>query len=99
LVLIPVDHDVNASFVATLPDARRRGLASALVRVALVDAREQGFLTARPQATPVAERLYGRLGFKPVGRGKSGYHNGGPLALTPSEDPPRTAELAGRCRW
>jgi GNAT superfamily N-acetyltransferase len=68
LVLVPVDHDVNVSFVATLPDARRRGLASALVRVALVDAREQGFLTASLQATPMAERLYARLGFEPVGR-------------------------------
>ncbi|MGZ8781992.1 MAG: GNAT family N-acetyltransferase [Gaiellaceae bacterium] len=67
LVLIAVGVDVNVSFVATRPDARNRGLASAVTRAALVEARRRGFLTASLQATPMAERLYARLGFRPVG--------------------------------
>ena len=67
LVLVAVDTDVNVSFVSTRPHARRRGLASAVTRAALLDARERGFLTASLQATQMAEALYARLGFSPVG--------------------------------
>jgi GNAT superfamily N-acetyltransferase len=67
LVALPVGTDVNISFVATRGGSRRRGLASALVRAALHDAGETGSRTASLQATPMAERLYARLGFEPVG--------------------------------
>ena len=68
LVIIPVDDDVNVSFVVTRPHARRRGLAGAIVRAALADAHRLGFVTATLQATPAAERLYATVGFRPVAR-------------------------------
>jgi ribosomal protein S18 acetylase RimI-like enzyme len=67
LIVIPVGTDVNISFVATRPDARRRGLAALLTRTALRDARDRGFVTASLQATPMAESVYARVGFRPVG--------------------------------
>ena len=68
LVTIAVGADVNVSFVATAPDARRQGLATAVVRAALRDSRSRGFEMAGLQSTPMAERLYLQLGFHPVGR-------------------------------
>jgi GNAT superfamily N-acetyltransferase len=67
LVVIEVGDDANISFVATRPDARRTGLATLVTSAALRRAQANGFSTASLQATPMAERLYGRLGFKPVG--------------------------------
>ena len=40
LVLIAVADDVNVSMVATEPEARRRGLATAVMRASLLDARQ-----------------------------------------------------------
>jgi GNAT superfamily N-acetyltransferase len=68
LVLIPVDTDVNVGFVATREPARRRGSAARVLRYALAAALARGFRTASLQSTPVAERLYTRAGFVPVGR-------------------------------
>jgi GNAT superfamily N-acetyltransferase len=68
LVLIPVDTDVNVGFVATVEAARRRGSAARVLRHALAAARARGFRTASLQSTPMAERLYTRAGFVPVGR-------------------------------
>jgi ribosomal protein S18 acetylase RimI-like enzyme len=62
--------DVNVSFVATAPAARRRGLATALTAHALADARARGARTATLHGTPMAEALYRRLGFRDVGRGE-----------------------------
>jgi GNAT superfamily N-acetyltransferase len=67
LVLLPVDTDVNVSFVATRESARRRGLAGRVLRHALAAARAKGFRTASLQSTPMAEGLYRRAGFVPVG--------------------------------
>ena len=67
LIVIPVGTDANISFVATRPDARRRGLAALVTRTALRDARARGFVTASLQATPMAESVYTRVGFRPVG--------------------------------
>jgi len=58
--------DVNLSFVATAPWARRRGLATLLTAAALVTARGAGAATATLHATPMAEPLYAGLGFRPV---------------------------------
>ncbi|MEV4513202.1 GNAT family N-acetyltransferase [Dactylosporangium sp. NPDC049525] len=66
-VLIPVGTDVNVSFVATVPGARRRGLARSVLRRALREAAEGGFATASLQSTPMAEPLYAAEGFVPVG--------------------------------
>jgi GNAT superfamily N-acetyltransferase len=67
LVLIPVGTDVNVGFVATREPARRRGLAARVLRHALAAARARGFRTASLQATGMAEGLYTRAGFVPVG--------------------------------
>jgi ribosomal protein S18 acetylase RimI-like enzyme len=67
LIVLPVGTDANISFVATRPDARRRGLAGLVTRTALRDARDHGFLTASLQATPMAESIYARVGFRQVG--------------------------------
>lgn len=66
-VLLPCDDDVNVSMVATRPEARRRGLASAVLRVALADARARGAVTASLQSSEMAVGLYVGLGFRPVG--------------------------------
>jgi ribosomal protein S18 acetylase RimI-like enzyme len=50
--------------VATVPGARRRGLAMALTRHALDEARERGHRLAVLQATPPARDLYRRTGFQ-----------------------------------
>ncbi|EEP74921.1 hypothetical protein MCAG_05248 [Micromonospora sp. ATCC 39149] len=68
LVLIPVGTDVNVSFVTTRESARRRGLATVVLRRALARARDRGFVTASLQSTAMAERLYTRAGFVSVGR-------------------------------
>ena len=65
---IDVGSDVNISAVVTHPEHRGRGLASAVTTAALADAKARGFDTGTLQATPVAERLYARLGFRPLGR-------------------------------
>ena len=67
LIVMPVGTDANISYVTTRPDARRRGLATLVTRAALRDARAVGFVTASLQATPMAESVYRRVGFHPVG--------------------------------
>jgi GNAT superfamily N-acetyltransferase len=59
--------DCGVSFVATVPSARRRGLATSVMRAALAGARETGCTTVSLQATEVGERLYARLGFRDLG--------------------------------
>jgi GNAT superfamily N-acetyltransferase len=67
LIMLPIGTDANISYVATRPEARRRGLAASVTRRALRDARDVGFVTASLQATPMAESMYARVGFRPVG--------------------------------
>ncbi|HEY8582590.1 MAG TPA: GNAT family N-acetyltransferase [Capillimicrobium sp.] len=64
------DHggDRTIFLVATRPEARRRGLAGALMADALLDARDAGCATASLQASPMAEGVYARLGFRDLGR-------------------------------
>jgi ribosomal protein S18 acetylase RimI-like enzyme len=61
------DDDCGVSFVATLPQARRRGLATAVMRQALTHARANGCSTSTLQATDVGERLYENLGYRRLG--------------------------------
>lgn len=68
LVLQHFDTDVYVSMVFTRPTARGRGLATATLTAALLDARRRGARTASLQSTPLAESLYLRHGFQPVGR-------------------------------
>jgi GNAT superfamily N-acetyltransferase len=58
------NEDCGVSFVATVPKARRRGLASEVMREALSEARRQGCTTTTLQATDVGERLYRALGYR-----------------------------------
>jgi ribosomal protein S18 acetylase RimI-like enzyme len=55
-------------FVATVPEARGRGLAVEAVRAALRSARERGSTTASLESTSMAESLYHQIGFRSIGR-------------------------------
>jgi GNAT superfamily N-acetyltransferase len=57
-------EDCGVSFVATIPQARRRGLATTVMRHALVEALQAGCTTSTLQATDVGERLYANLGYR-----------------------------------
>jgi GNAT superfamily N-acetyltransferase len=57
-------EDCGVSFVATIPKARRKGLASTVMRQALAAARDDGCTTTTLQATDVGERLYTNLGYR-----------------------------------
>ncbi|GAB3326548.1 hypothetical protein GCM10027451_51940 [Geodermatophilus aquaeductus] len=67
-LLVVAGDDVNVSFVATRPSARRQGRATALVVGALARARDDGARTASLQSTDAGRGLYGRLGFTVLGR-------------------------------
>ncbi|MBM0231228.1 GNAT family N-acetyltransferase [Micromonospora sp. STR1_7] len=54
-------------FVGTQPEHRRQGIAAAMTRAALDLAAERGAHTAALTSSPVAEPVYRRLGFQPVG--------------------------------
>ena len=52
--------------VATVPDARRKGIGAAVTAAPLLDARDQGLSTGLLHATPLGEPVYRRLGFQEV---------------------------------
>lgn len=58
------NDDCGISFVATIPEARRRGLATEVMRQALKDAQDKGCTTTTLQATDLGERLYENLGYR-----------------------------------
>jgi GNAT superfamily N-acetyltransferase len=64
-----LDHegDASAIFVATLPEARGRGLAAGLLAAALIEARERGNDVSTLQATKQGEPVYARLGYQRFG--------------------------------
>jgi GNAT superfamily N-acetyltransferase len=59
--------DCGVSFVATVPQARRRGLATRVMHSVLADARANGLETITLQATEQGERLYQALGLRRLG--------------------------------
>lgn len=63
-----LEGDSGIYNVSTLEHARRRGLGTALTAIQLHDAHARGCETASLQATPIAERLYARAGFRDLGR-------------------------------
>jgi GNAT superfamily N-acetyltransferase len=67
--LMAFDHgdDCSIWLVATLPDARGRGLAGALMGHALADARDRGRTTSTLQATDLGRPVYERLGYRSLG--------------------------------
>ena len=62
-----VDGDCGITLVATLPEARGRGLASRLMLRALTDARERGCTTSTLIASAAGRPVYGRLGYHEFG--------------------------------
>jgi GNAT superfamily N-acetyltransferase len=64
---IAVGDDCLITGVATPPEHRGRGIASWLVRSALVGARKQGMATASLQASRAGASIYERLGFRDLG--------------------------------
>lgn len=56
--------DCGVSFVATIPEARRRGLGSLVMHGALQHARERGCTSTTLQATDAGRRLYDTLGYR-----------------------------------
>jgi ribosomal protein S18 acetylase RimI-like enzyme len=68
--LIAREHqgDCYFWFVATRPDAQRRGLASELMRRALREARSRGCKTTTLESTRAGEPVYARLGYAALGR-------------------------------
>jgi ribosomal protein S18 acetylase RimI-like enzyme len=67
---IAFDHDGDCGVfnMSTLEAARRRGLGTALTARHVHDAAERGCSTASLQSTPMAERVYGAVGFRDLGR-------------------------------
>ncbi len=60
-------EDCGVSFVATLPQARRLGLATQVMRAVLADAQRHHLTTITLQATEQGERLYTQLGLHRLG--------------------------------
>jgi ribosomal protein S18 acetylase RimI-like enzyme len=65
-----LDHedDCGIFFVATLPEARGRGLATELMTRALADGRARGCHTTSLQATKAGYPIYARLGYRDCGK-------------------------------
>ncbi|MGH2978133.1 MAG: GNAT family N-acetyltransferase [Solirubrobacterales bacterium] len=59
--------DFSVTLVATLPEARGRGLAGRLLTHALHDARERGCTTTSLQATKMGAGVYRMLGYRDLG--------------------------------
>ena len=68
-VMIAIDSgdDTEIAWVATNEAARGRGIATALMRQSLWDARERGQRTSTLQATRLGAPVYERLGFRDFG--------------------------------
>lgn len=62
-----VDDDAFVTFVATVPHARGRGLATNLLKQALQEARERGQHTTTLQASKPGQGIYAAIGFRPLG--------------------------------
>jgi GNAT superfamily N-acetyltransferase len=67
--VVTQDHDGDRSvwWVATVPEARGRGLAPGLMRRALAAGRERGCGVTTLQATKVGQPVYERLGYRSLG--------------------------------
>jgi ribosomal protein S18 acetylase RimI-like enzyme len=67
--VVTQDHDGDCSvwWVATVPEARGRGLAAGLMRRALADGRERGCEITTLQATKLGQPVYERLGYRAFG--------------------------------
>jgi GNAT superfamily N-acetyltransferase len=64
---LPLDESIGVYHVATMPDARRRGIAGNLLLLALREAQAAGFTSATLTATPEGQHIYEYLGFRVCG--------------------------------
>lgn len=64
---LDVGEDCHMTLVATVPEARGRGLAGALMAQALADARERGLRSSSLVATTMGRPVYDRLGYRGLG--------------------------------
>lgn len=64
---VDLGDNTDITLVATAPEARGRGMAGALIRRALADARERGCRTTTLVATKLGHPVYRRLGYRDVG--------------------------------
>jgi GNAT superfamily N-acetyltransferase len=64
---LDLDGDCGVYMVATLERARGRGLATALMRQALLEANQRGMETTSLQATRMGAPIYARLGYRDLG--------------------------------
>ena len=62
-----LDGDTCILYVATLPEARGRGLARKLMALALHEARDRGATTTSLQATKLGYPVYAKLGYRDLG--------------------------------
>jgi len=67
VVTFDVDDDASVWCVATMPEARGKGLSTALMCQALHDARQRGQETTTLQATAAGAPVYERLGYLDFG--------------------------------
>lgn len=67
--VVSLDHEGDCSiwWVATVPEARGRGLTSGLMRRALADGRARGCEVSTLQATKLGRPVYERLGYRGFG--------------------------------
>ena len=65
----PHGADAVAIWVATLPDARNRGIARRLMAHALRNAREDGYETTTLQSSALGRPVYEKLGYRDFGAG------------------------------
>jgi GNAT superfamily N-acetyltransferase len=61
------DGDCYLYFVATIPEARGRGLATELLSSLLREARDAGCSTTSLESSAIAEPLYAALGYRSLG--------------------------------
>jgi GNAT superfamily N-acetyltransferase len=62
-----VGDDASVGWVATLPQARRKGLASGVIRAALRKAKERGRTSTTLWASAMGAPVYERLGYRTLG--------------------------------
>ena len=67
LQIYPVEGDACVMLVATLPEARGRGLCARLMHRALWDARAAGCDVSTLQATKPGKPIYAKLGYRDEG--------------------------------